>query len=112
MDAVTITEAPLTIEELVDVACGSRVELGPGAVARIEASRAVVDGALASGRPIYGLNTGVGSMKDVRLSDEEVGQAQRMLVLTHAGGLGRPLPAELVRAAMAARLNGIARGGS
>ncbi len=112
MPAVTITAAPLTIEELLDIARGAPVELGADARTRIGASRAVVDAALASGRPVYGLNTGVGHLKDVRLPDEEVRRLQQTLVTTHAGGLGPPLPTELVRAAMAVRLNGLARGGA
>jgi histidine ammonia-lyase len=112
MPAVTISQAPLSIEELLEVAHGAPVELGPDARALIGASRAVVDAALASGRPVYGLNTGVGHMKDVRLPEEEVRRLQQMLIMTHAGGVGPPLETELVRAAMAVRLNGIARGGS
>ena len=112
MSMVTITEAPLAVEELLEVVQGAPVELGPAARSRIGDSRAVVDRALETGEPIYGLTTGVGHMKDTRLPDEELRQAQRFLVMSHAGGLGRTLPAEVVRAAMLVRLNGIARGGS
>jgi histidine ammonia-lyase len=112
MKAVTITEAPLAVEELVEVVGGAQVELGPGALARIRASRAVVDQALDSGDAIYGLTTGIGHLKDTRLPDEELRRAQQVLVMTHAGGIGPTLPTELVRAALMARLNGIARGGS
>ncbi len=112
MPAVTITAMPLAIEELLQVARGARVELDADAWALIGASRAVVDAALASGRPVYGLTTGVGHTKDVRLPDQALRRLQQLLVTSHAGGLGPPLPAELVRAAMAVRLNGIARGGS
>jgi histidine ammonia-lyase len=112
MKTVTVTEAPLTVEELVDVVGGGQVELGPEALARIRASRAVVDRALESGDAIYGLTTGVGHLKDTRVPDEELRRAQQVLVMTHAGGIGPPLPAELVRAALMVRLNGIARGGS
>jgi histidine ammonia-lyase len=109
---VTVTEAPLTVEELLEVARGAQVELGADAKALIAASRAIVDTALASGRPVYGLNTGVGHMKDERVPDEELRRMQQTLVVTHSGGVGPPLEIELVRAAMAVRLNGIARGGS
>jgi histidine ammonia-lyase len=78
----------------------------------VRASRAVVDDALASGEPSYGLNTGVGHRKDERLSDDELRRLQDVLVTTHAGGIGPPLPTEVVRAALMVRLNGIARGGS
>jgi histidine ammonia-lyase len=112
MKAVIITEAPLVVEELVDVVGGAQVELGPEALARIRASRAVVDRALGSGDAIYGLTTGIGHLKDTRLPDQELRRAQLLLVMTHAGGIGPALPAELIRAALMVRLNGIARGGS
>ena len=112
MTTVTITDAPLSIEALLAVADGAPVELGPAARARIEASRAVVDTALASGESIYGLTTEVGHGRDVRLSDDQLRRQQELLVMTHAGGVGAPLATRLVRAALAARLNGLARGGS
>jgi histidine ammonia-lyase len=102
----------MVVEEIVEVAAGARVELAPDARATIAASRAVVDRALVSGDPVYGLNTGVGHMKDARLPDEALRAAQEFLVISHAGGIGPPLPSDIVRAAIAVRLNGIARGGS
>jgi histidine ammonia-lyase len=112
MDAVMISDAPMPLEELLAVVDGARVELTPAARARIEASRAVVEKALAGTEPVYGLNTGVGHMKDVRVPDEELRRNQELLLLTHAGGLGPRLGPHVVRAAMAVRLNGLARGGS
>jgi len=109
---VRITETPLSIEELLAVADGADVELDDDARATIAASRGVVDRMLEGEEPVYGLNTGVGHMKDVRLPIEELRSAQETLLMTHAGGTGESLSTERVRAAMAARLNGIARGGS
>ena len=112
MHSVTIGEQPMTIEELLDVAAGSSVGLDESARDTIRASRAVVDQMLEGDVPVYGLNTGVGHEKDTRLPVEELRSMQVMLLMTHAGGLGDPAPTRLVRAAMAVRLNGIARGGS
>src|SRR5438093_10268201 len=111
-DRVTIDAGPLTADDVVRVAQGAGVELGPNALQRIRASRAVVDAALASGRPVYGLNTGVGHMKDTRLPDEALRAMQQILLVTHSGGVGDPAPTDIVRAAMAVRLIGMARGGS
>ena len=99
MSSVTISDAPLSIEDLVAVADGEPVELAAAARARIEASRAVVDIAMASGDAIYGVTTHVGHGKDVRLSEDELRRQQETLVMTHAGGVGLPLKTRRVRAA-------------
>jgi histidine ammonia-lyase len=112
MTTVTITEAALGIEDLLAVADGALVQLGEGVRARIARGRAVVDRALDAGDAVYGLTTQVGHGKDTRLSEEETRAEQRFLVMSHCGGIGPPLPTEVVRAALAVRLNGIARGGS
>ena len=112
MQVVTITAAPLALEELLAIADGARVELGEDVRATIAASRAVIDRMLEGDEPVYGLNTGVGHMKDSVLPAEELRSGQVMLLMTHAGGTGPPLDTERVRGAMAARLHGITRGGS
>lgn len=109
---MTISAAPTSVDEVVAVARGARVQLGADALDRIGASRAVVDAVIGSGQLVYGLNTGVGAARDVRLPDDTVRAMQPVLVAMHAGALGDPLPREVVRAAMAARLVGLARGGS
>lgn len=112
MDVVTIGEQPLTVVNVREVARGAGIDLRASAIDRIRAGREVVNSALATGKPVYGLNTGVGHLKDVRLPHEELRRAQEMLVRTHAGGLGPPETTEVVRAALLVRVNGISMGGS
>jgi histidine ammonia-lyase len=112
MTVVTITEEPLALEDLLAVVDGAKVELTDSTQAVIAASRAVVDRALSSNETVYGLTTQVGHGKDTLLTEEEIRGEQMFLVKSHSGGVGRPLPTPLVRAALAVRLNGIARGGS
>lgn len=112
MTTVMITEAPLAIEDLLAVVGGARVELDDRVRAAIAAGRALVDRVLASGEAVYGLTTQVGHGKDHRLTEKEIRDEQRFLVVSHSGGIGPPLPTAIVRAALAVRLNGIARGGS
>lgn len=109
---VTIDDAPLAPHELVSIARGAKLALGPVAERRITASRAVVDGYVAGPDLIYGLNTGLGHMRDVRVPLEALQAYQPAIVVMHAGGLGPPLRRDIVRAAMAARVAGIARGGA
>jgi histidine ammonia-lyase len=112
MTTVTITQAPLAIEDLLAVVDGARVELDDATRAGIAAGRAVVDRALAAGEAVYGLTTQVGHGRNTRLTEEEIRGEQLFLVRSHGGGIGPPLPTAVVRAALAVRLNGIARGGS
>ena len=78
----------------------------------IEASRAIVDRVVDGPALVYGLNTGLGHQRDVPLPRESLREMQALIVGAHEGAVGEPLPAAVVRAAMVARLNGIARGGS
>ena len=112
MDTVTIDVAPVALPDLLQIARGAAVGLTDAARERIASGRRVVDGVLASGRAVYGLTTGVGHSRDVRVPDAELVGQQYMIVMTHSGGFGPLLPTEVARAAMAVRLVGLTRGGS
>ncbi len=79
---------------------------------RIEVAREIVDRHVTGPELIYGLNTGLGHMRDQRVPLESLREYQPAIVATHAGGIGPPLPVVVVRAAMATRAAGIARGGA
>src|SRR2546428_8049265 len=111
-ESVAITSRPMRLGELLNVADGARIELSQDAVAVIEDSRSIVESVLASGRGAYGLNLGLGHMKNTRLPDAQLVALQVAMIDGHAGAIGPSFPARIVRAAMAARVNGIARGGA
>lgn len=91
---------------------GRRVEIGPEALERIRASRAALEHALAEGRPVYGLTTGLGARVVETVAPERAAGQSARIVRGRAAAVGEPLPAASVRAAMAARLNGLCAGGS
>jgi histidine ammonia-lyase len=109
---VVIDDAPLTVSHVVAVARGAAIALGPTALERIRASRAVVDRLVSGDKLVYGLNTGLGHGRNERVPVDVLEAGQADVVRAHAGGLGPPLRVEIVRAAMAVRVAGIARGGS
>jgi histidine ammonia-lyase len=111
-DRVVVDDAPLTVPQVVAVARGAGIALGPVAIERIRASRAVVDRLVSGNELIYGLNTGLGHGRNERVPVDVLEAGQADVVRAHAGGFGPPLPVEIVRAAMAVRVAGIARGGS
>jgi histidine ammonia-lyase len=72
-----------------------------------------VDAWLEEGVPaVYGVNTGLGNLKDVAVPAEMHRQWQASLAGPHAVGLGDPLPPEVVRAALLIRTNVLCRGHS
>jgi histidine ammonia-lyase len=73
-------------------------------------SRAGVERALASGKPIYGVNTGFGRLAQTRIPPEQLKTLQRNLVLSHAAGVGAPLPEAVVRLVLALKIASLARG--
>jgi histidine ammonia-lyase len=110
-DRVRLSSADVGVTDVVRIANGARVVLEPDAVARIRASRAVVDALVDGPDLVYGLNTGLGHQRDVRVPREALRRYQDMVALS-TRARSAPLPTAVVRAAMAVRLAGIARGGS
>ncbi len=110
---IVLDGSNLTIENLVRIARhGERVELHPQALERINACRAMLEEKLRAREIMYGTNTGIGEFSEVVLSDEQVLEFQRYLIYNHAAGIGEPLPIEVVRGAMASRINVHAHGNS
>ena len=61
-------------------------------------------------RTIYGVNTGFGSKENIRIPKGKEKKLQRNLIISHAGGTGKPLDIPTVRALMLLRINTLAKG--
>ncbi len=110
---LTLEGSGVTLADVVAVARGdARVVLTDAARARVIAARAVVDRLAASDTPIYGVNTALGANTGKRIADDELAAYQHRAVLARAVGIGPPLPTDVVRAIMLARVAGMAAGGS
>jgi histidine ammonia-lyase len=110
---VSLISEGITIEDLARVAVeGAPLAIAPEVTARVQASRDVVERALEGNQLIYGLTSQVGHGRDQRLDPEALSRYQELLVRSHAGGIGDPLPQGQVRAIMLARIAGLAQGGA
>src|SRR5262245_33961935 len=108
---VVLTGRDLTLEQVLLVAREREpVELGADAVERMRAARAVVDTTSVRGDAVYGLSTGVGARRDVRVHAPDAPAFNRLLILNHRVGQGAPLDESVVRAAMLRLANGFASG--
>jgi len=86
--------------------------LGDEARERVLRGRRTVEAALAHGEPVYGVNTGFGDLAKVSIPAEKLATLQTRLLLSHAAGMGEPLPDDVVRGMLLLRANTLARGHS
>jgi histidine ammonia-lyase len=88
----------------------ARIDVAPGARARVARCRAAIEAILARGETVYGVNTGFGRLADVKIPPQDIRALQANLIRSHAAGVGAPLPPDLVRLAMLLRANTLAKG--
>lgn len=108
---LVLTGSDLSIEDVVRVARGGEpVAVDPEATGRLRDARGVVERALARGDAVYGLTTGVGAQKRIRVAPESLAAFNRRLIDGHRVGSGPLAAPDVVRAAMLALANQLARG--
>ncbi|QPF87348.1 histidine ammonia-lyase [Bradyrhizobium genosp. L] len=91
---------------------GAGVRLDPACLPVVERSAAAVAAIVAKGAPVYGINTGFGKLARERIDAGDLEKLQQNLVLSHAAGVGEPLPVETTRLMMALKLASLAQGAS
>ncbi len=114
----------LTIEQVVEVARGQTpVSVSSDTMGNVDRGHKVILEAALQNVPVYGLTVGVGLNKDRAIFKEVNGQrvlSEEVLAVSrqfntnslrsHSGAVGKPMSAEVVRAAMLIRLNTILSG--
>ncbi|KZX21576.1 HAL/PAL/TAL family ammonia-lyase [Rathayibacter tanaceti] len=107
---VTLGTATTSLEAVVAVAQGAHVELDPDALERVARTQAMIANVLASGRPVYGLTTGVGDLYTVGVETQRVADVQLGMLRSHASGVGEAHDETAVRAVMTVMITALARG--
>ena len=99
------------VEEI--IVNGYSLALDPAAIQRIERCRNYLDLKMdAASEPIYGVNTGFGSLCEIRISNEDLSRLQKNLVMSHACGTGRPIAPDLVKLMLLLKIQSLAYGHS
>ena len=103
---IELSGQPLSFAEMVRIGSGKvALSVSETGMARVELARSVVEEAIEAGIPVYGSTTGVGAMKDVEWSPEDLDTFNLGLVRAHHFGTGTPFSTAVVRNAMAIRIN-------
>ena len=86
------------------------VRLHPDGRAKLHKSRKIIEQILEQEKVVYGVTTGFGHFSDIFISREDSNRLQKNIIMSHACGVGEPLPQEVVRAMMLLRANSLAKG--
>jgi histidine ammonia-lyase len=109
---LTLVPGAVGLGMLRAIHAGSGFTLAPGCRTEVEAAARTIDAIVASGDPVYGVNTGFGRLASVRINPAELATLQRNIVLSHAAGVGVPLPAPVVRLVIALKMACLGQGAS
>jgi histidine ammonia-lyase len=89
------------------------LELSEEAVAKINKAHTYLQNKIKeSDTPIYGINTGFGSLCDVEISSENLSQLQENLVMSHACGTGEKVPKNIVKLMLLLKIQSLSYGHS
>ena len=109
-----ISSEVLTLEILQEIiAQHKKLYLSEEARINIQKCRAYLDTKMAANEvPIYGINTGFGSLCNVKISNEDLSQLQENLVKSHACGTGDEVPQEIVKIMLLFKIQSLSYGHS
>lgn len=86
------------------------VSLSQKSLSAVEKSRAKIDQVVSSHKTVYGVNTGFGSLANVRINEAELRELQLNLIRSHCVGVGSFFADSLVRGILILRANTLALG--
>ena len=91
---------------------GAHVVLDDAGLARMAKTNAHIQAAANTGKPVYGVTTGLGPNVTQKLDAATINSFSRTTILGRAQALGTPLPMHVVRSAMSIRINTLLTGAS
>ncbi len=113
MSALVLTPGATDLDQLATVYWREcPVSLDPACRPSVEAAAEKIASAAGGERPVYGVNTGFGKLASVKIDQADTARLQRNLILSHAAGVGDPIPRRHARMMMALKLLSLGRGAS
>ena len=104
--SIALDGTSLTIAKLVNVARNNQtLEVTKEAWKRIKDCRKMLQKKIDAHETMYGITTGIGEFSEVTLNPEQTQEFQKLLIYSHAAGIGEPMDIEIVRGAMCGRIN-------
>lgn len=109
-----IGEKPLTVSEISRIISKKiKIKLSHFSKEKVVFCRNYLDNKIEnSTHPIYGINTGFGSLYNHKICDKDLEQLQKNLVLSHACGTGDEVPTEIVKIILLLKIQSLSYGHS
>ena len=109
-----ISTEVLSLEQLQEIISQQKsLSLSEEAKVNIQKCRDYLDKKMTNNdKPIYGINTGFGSLCNVKISNENLSQLQENLVKSHACGIGDEVPQEIVKIMLLLKIQSLSYGHS
>ncbi len=105
------TTNPIRIASLYDDLAASMQRLRT-AHPELDRSREIVRQAMQDGRAHYGINTGFGILANKRIEPEQLAELQQNILLSHACGVGEPVPVAITRLMLQLKIHALGLGQS
>ncbi|MBF0390676.1 MAG: histidine ammonia-lyase [Desulfamplus sp.] len=111
MQTILLDKQPITNSDLVAVARNNAIAaFSSEGKSRVQKTSALIQKWVREKKVIYGITTGFGAMCNVIIPEKDTSQLQENILMSHAAGVGKPLPSEVVRAIMALRVHDLSMG--
>ncbi|QCE43163.1 histidine ammonia-lyase [Psychroserpens sp. NJDZ02] len=109
-----ISSTPLDLATIQSIILEQKtLKLSEQSITKIEDCRAYLDKKMTSvSRPIYGINTGFGSLYNVKISTENLTKLQENLMMSHACGTGDLVPESIVKLMLLLKIQALSYGHS
>lgn len=109
-----ISSNMLTLDEIQQIIFEQKtLALSEEAKVNIQKCRDYLDNKMKlQSEPIYGINTGFGSLYNIKISNENLSQLQENLVKSHACGTGDEVPHEVVKIMLLLKIQSLSYGNS
>ncbi|HYV95077.1 MAG TPA: histidine ammonia-lyase [Chitinophagales bacterium] len=109
-----ISSDHLSLDKLKEILDGNyKLGLSESSIEKIIACRTYLDNKLKnSDQLFYGINTGFGSLHNIKISDDQIEQLQENLVMSHACGVGDEVPQEIVKLMLLLKIQSLSYGNS
>lgn len=109
-----ISSAVLDLQVIYDIIKNKKkIDLSEEARLNIEKSRKYLDKKVTQhDKPIYGINTGFGSLCNVKISSENLTELQENLVMSHACGTGEKVRKPIIRLMLLLKIQSLSYGHS